>query len=421
MIVVLLGGIALLALRQDSEPIASDPAGSVLDPTVESTDFPEIRSALTTARWVDINSAPPEAIGDGTVQFFDVVSADGVIWAVGEVVRTADVESFRSVAVARPGIWRSEDGVDWVAVDLGLGPLLDPAEPVFDRTSLEHVLTTDDGAVWAFGHSRFFRQDSEDYMEMAAPIAYRTIDGETWEELEIPSSDDAPTTVDSVDSAGDEVLLNVVEADLISPPDFEALWRTLRTTDGAEWSVVSEDPGGRTAIFENGVIRQVPAEEVVGGSTAILFDVGRGPGFSVATGVDDGFAPDEVIPEEDLSNLTREVRVWLSVDAETWRPLERPELVGSDESPRGLFAHSEGVLVPVGDFSGDRVDLWNVDGSGTATNLGRLPVSFLLAVFVHDGQLFVIGPPVGANAQTCHKVWVADFDATDTQADQDSE
>ena len=197
------------------------------------------------------------------------------------------------------------------------------------------MVATDDGAIWAFG-SRF-RFGDEPESDAAEPFSYRTIDGEEWAPVAIPFEEGVPTLVASVDAEGNTVLVTLGESDAFAVGGIDDAWRTLTTTDGVEWSVVSESPVWSLSLFEDGTVREVSETEFED-DLAFPF-VGRGPGFSIALGIDDGF--DE---GEDVFTTDRDAVVQQSAGGEPWRTLDRPTAQRQNEFPTGLFPHDEGAV-----------------------------------------------------------------------------
>ena len=396
-----LGGAAFFGLRPDSQVVASDPPGGVF--AAGERNLPTLPGDLAQARWVDVTGGFPELDEGVSFEFLDVLSSDGVVWAVGHTFETLDLTE--GSAASQSAIWRSENSTDWTSVDLGVEGL---GADSGDASILEHVVATDDGAIWAFG-SRF-RFGDEPESDAAEPFSYRTIDGEEWAPVAIPFEEGVPTLVASVDAEGNTVLVTLGESDAFAVGGIDDAWRTLTTTDGVEWSVVSESPVWSLSLFEDGTVREVSETEFED-DLAFPF-VGRGPGFSIALGIDDGF--DE---GEDVFTTDRDAVVQQSAGGEPWRTLDRPTAQRQNEFPTGLFPHDEGALAAIHWVDdGERgVDLWNIDERGTVTDLGDLPVSWLQAMFVHDGGIFVVDQPPTDSlssdevAETTPRIWVADF------------
>ena len=163
-------------------------------------------------------------------------------------------------------------------------------------------------------------------------------------------------------------------------------------------------------VVRDGTVREVSETEFED-DLAFPF-VGRGPGFSIALGIDDGF--DET---QDVFTAERDAVVLLSVEGEPWRSLDRPTAQRENEFPTGLFPYDEGALAAIHWVDdGERgVDLWNIDERGTVTDLGELPVSWLHGMFVHDGGMFLVEqPPTDSLSsdeldETSPRIWVAEF------------
>jgi len=402
-----LGGSAFFGLRQDSQVVTSDPPGTVF--AAGQRNLPALPGDLAQARWVDVTGGFPELEAGVSFEFLDVLSSDGVVWAVGHTFETLDLTE--GSAASQSAIWRSENGTDWTSVDLGVEGL---GADSGDASILEHVVATDDGAIWAFGNR--FRLGDNPESDAAEPFSYRTIDGEEWAPVAIPFEEGVPTLVASVDAEGNTVLVTLGESDAFAAGGIDDAWRTLTTTDGFEWSVVSESPVWSLSLFEDGTVREVSEMEFEDDIDFTLVDefpfVGRGPGFSIALGIDDGF--DET---QDVFTTDRDAVVQLSVGGEPWRTLDRPTALRQNEFPTGLFPHDEGALAAIHWVDGGErgIDLWNIDEQGTVTDLGELPVSWLQAMFVHDGGMFVVDQPPTDSlssdevAETTPRIRVADF------------
>ena len=397
-----LSGAAFFGLRPDSEVVASNPPGTAF--AAGERNLPELPGDLSEARWVDVTGGFPELEAGVSFEFLDVLSSDGVVWAVGHTFETLDLTE--GSAASQSAIWRSENGTDWTSIDLGIDESVGADSD--DPSILEHLVATDDGAIWAFG-SRFRFGDNPE-SDAAEPFSYRTIDGEAWVPVEIPFEEGVPTLIDSVDAEGNAVLVVLSESDIFAVGGVDNAWRTLTTTSGSEWLVVSESSLSALALFEDGVVRDILGADVEG--ELELSFLARGPGFSVAVGIEDGFNENE-----NVFTTERDAAVLLSVDGEPWRLVDRPTPQRENEFPTGLFPHDEGVLAAIHWVDdGERgVDLWNIDERGTVADLGDLPVSWLNGMFVHQGSIFLIDQPPTDSlssdeiAESTPRIWVADF------------
>ena len=83
----------------------------------------------------------------------DVVVADGVVWAVGSEQLSEGDPLVGPPIVVQPTMWRSDDGQNWDAVDFGADPPPEVSSDVINVRAFEKVITTEDGAIWAFGNS----------------------------------------------------------------------------------------------------------------------------------------------------------------------------------------------------------------------------------------------------------------------------
>ena len=111
---------------------------------------------------------------------------------------------------------------------------------------------------------------------------------------------------------------------------------------------------------------------------------------------------------------TLEPLIWSSTNADTWVPLEVPDVGQPFKLSPQLFAHSEGVLVTASwaDADDAGASLFNVDSESQVQYLGELRVARFIEVFVLNDQVFVVGPDQSSLQRSVNEVssvWVAEL------------
>lgn len=186
---LIVAGLIVSNLSNDDLSVATDNRGEAAPEFPSLPQFPSLPGDFSTARWREIPMPFNALRGEADVKINDIAtSSDGVAWAVGE--ETAFESDTIAGALSQPAIWRSAGGEEWEPVDLGLDPLQSVQDDTFDVSMFTHVVTTDDGAVWAFGNRLSLSVGADGGPEAGtgsfAPLGYRTVDGESWTALEVP-------------------------------------------------------------------------------------------------------------------------------------------------------------------------------------------------------------------------------------------
>lgn len=371
--------------------------------TANESALPTLPGNMSTTQWREVPN-PFEGLHDGTTTFVsDVVTSDGVAWAVGEEsVEIGDsIENRGSVSQAI--VWRSGDGETWEAIDLGFGPLSTPVARQVDLSSFHSVLATEDGFIWVFGNRFTLNRDTDE--ASIDPVAFRSVDGQTWQPMDIPITSDGPhVSVADAASEGNRVAIVVEDYDLNNEglPHISQTWTT---TDGQEWIQVGESgveplPSSKIALRNGEVVsvtdRDLPRES----STVTALEVG--PGFLVAIDEHDRITLDGRL-------VDNKVRLWQSIDGLSWAELDRVLPDRESERLQGVLAHEGGVLVAVSwdDIQETRIALLNVDESGAVTELTALPMPSARRMFSLNSGLFVVGSSNGEQEQGPDSIWVA--------------
>ena len=418
----LLGGFALAALvgdRGDVTTAADDAAGRL----------PALPGDLASAEWREIAEPFGGLQAGTTVEVRDVVVSNGVAWAVGSEGLTTERQTdgvFDQDAglSGRAALWRSVDGARWEPFDLGLAPLDAPVAQVTAFEALEFAVATSDGAMWAFGTDFLFDDSGDDEVFSAAPIGYRSSDGESWQPLTPPPIDGADSFVTSVSSDGSGVFVEIASADFFADGSVEdEVLRSFTTVDGETWNQVSEVFDGdsaRVSLLARGEVISVSNADLSGGS-GLPTILAAGPEFFVIVSEDSGFLPGETIPND--APFLQETQIWVSEEGETWRELELPDW----EEPNSDFAsaalgHDAGVLVIIDRDTQERTEvvLVDVNSAGEVEDLGVLPPAAVDDMFALNGQFFLLGRPQSSGdpfEPIPDSLWVAEFPPADAAGD----
>ena len=407
-IVVLVGGFALTLLSPDRQDL------STADGIASAVPLPTLPGDLSTAEWWAV-ATPFTGLQEGTsVQVSDVVSSGGVAWAVGsEGLLTGEIRQLADPElgfVGRAAVWRSVEGEEWEPVDLGLERLDDPVAQVTDVEALDFAVATSDGAIWTFGSYLFLDEPNHDFGGQA--IGYRSLDGESWQRLQLPLPSAMDSTVTAVSSDGPNVLIETQEVDFAT--GVPEISRSFVTTDGETWTPVGEPrqiaQEQSSLLIDGEVVTVTPAALP---SEAILpVALGSGPGFVVMLTHETGLVSGAMSNDEDFN---QDVDLWLSEDGNIWEAVDVPSWdVSGWQTARGLFSHNSGVLAHIvqNTAEGARTLLTNVDGSGVVEDLGVLPPAVVHDIFSIDGELFLLGrtqSPADTFEQIPESIWVAEF------------
>ena len=228
LVVLVIGVVALIGFggadsdtaEQATTVPVTESTVSESEPTVApSTAAPETTATAETA----VPSQQPGTLFDGTwthetstepFSRFEVIETSLGYFSVGD----------------GEGVWFSPDGSDWSQVlALPAGEIIEDAEllpgepPLYTIEARVGSLVEYRGAVYAIA---LVAEDAHTPQMVLRRMAYRTSDGERWEETEIPGArvDGGDITV-----AGDDELLVI-----LSPSDQAAF--TMRTVDGVTWT-----------------------------------------------------------------------------------------------------------------------------------------------------------------------------------------
>lgn len=400
-VAVLLGGLLFANLRTDEQGVVA--ADSTDDSASPVASLPTLPEELSTAEWREVTDAFTPLHPGAIVQVEAVVASGGEAWAVGGEFLTAGEQAVDVSANA--AIWRSDDGETWTPVDLGFGPVPRPIEDEPDIAIFEHVVTTDDGAIWAFGVSSTSDESARGFV--VRPLAYRSTNGNDWQRLELPRSEFEESWVQSASVDGNTVLA-VLHEETRASDNFRT---GLTTTDGETWTTLLEQhalESGSQAILHDGEVVSVRDIELPG-ETASAFDLVAGSDGFVVSGLENS-----VDAIEEGERATQRAGLWHSVDGTRWTPYPRPDsFVRSFETEPFLFAHDAGVLAAIEWHEGDErgIDLWNLYERGTVIGFGELPPAEFEDMFVLGGRAFFVGTAATASqgpSFSSSSVWVAD-------------
>lgn len=404
-IAFVVGGIALVSLTPPEQEVNS------ADDSDEVNELPTLPGDLSNVRWREIQP-PFTGLQEGTTaDVRDVVVADGVAWAVGlEGLLTGELTQLVNPDLGfsgRAAVWRSIDGERWEPIDLRLPPLEAPVAQVTDVATLDFVVATSDGAIWAFGSDFLFDEENEDFGGNA--VGYRSIDGADWQPLRLPPVDGVASAVDSVSTDGLSVLVEINDFDVAGTGTLDET-RTFVTTDGETWTQVGEPRSPqvvqKSVLVDGDIVAVTPAD--LSGETTLPLEVIQGPEFLVAAGEEV-----DALPVDEAS--IQRAKLWTSKDGQTWQALGIP-LLDNTEATDLLAAHDAGVLAVVTRQTQEQREsvLLNVYGRGTVFVVAVLPSTNLDDLFELNGGFFLIGHPERADdfaEPTPDSVWVAEFPA----------
>lgn len=399
------GGLLFLAAQNDA------PITVTSEEHEASVELPVLPADIGGETWRKVDEPFP-ALGEGNaVQVTSATVANGVVWAVGFESRIA-FDSDRVDTRSRGAIWRSDDGETWTPIDADFGSLDIPGGNwAPSGVSFEHVVTTSDGAVWAFGN---------ELRDSIKPVGYRSVDGETWTALDLSdvSTPDEESVLLSVSVDANSVLIVVTDFGR----SVGESTRTATTDDGGEtWRVESQDlstSDGFAAVASGGDVVSITGLSLPG-STNGPRSLVAGGGIFVASGVDEDADAEPEVVEEGVS-ATQAGLLWYSRDGVEWFEIARDPRPGSFEIEPQLFSHRDGVIAAIEWFDEDSagVSLFAVDRNGSAKSLGELPLATFTEMFVLDGSLFIIGSADSAvfdeNAQEDASVWIAEVSSPES-------
>lgn len=378
---MLAGGFVITQVFDTRPPVATD------DGLAGQVDESVSEGELLAATWREIPDAF-HGVRPGAEAFVvDVVRTYDGAWAVGSESIEVGTGEDRAV-VSQAVIWRSGDGEVWEPVNLGFGPLDDPVQGVLDFQTLTAVVTTDDGAIWAFGNRFWVDRTGEAEQSTNDLLGYRSLDGQTWEAINVPVADEAWPELVSVSVEGDVVLVVVAEmAPVDQPPGPIERTRAFASSDGQTWNQAGADepvdlPQGSTLF--GGEVVTVRGEDLSAEASAV-FEIVAGPGFLLAPEATDG----------NTNVLDSEVNLWQSSDGNTWNALARVAPERELESHATLAAHAEGIVSVIRwEDDGDAgATMLNVDAAGSVTNLGELPVARPTEIYWIGQNLYVLAAP----------------------------
>lgn len=257
--------------------------------------------------WAAVGSATIEGV-PGFQSMYGLIDVDGGLVAVGVDDRGGSSDA---------AVWRSEDSREWIRENR------EELSGVEGRQAMLDVIRVGDGYL-AVGVD-----DSVDGTGDAA--VWTSVDGISWSRVAEESLAGAPGRQEmfAVVVEGDRLLAAGSSVDAESGVSDAAIWES--NDGGASWERI-EAPG-------------------LAGSdgTQIMQDLAIIDGILVATGVDDGNDPDG------------DAAIWISPDAEEWRPVATEVLGGvpGRQEMFGLLPTADGLLVG-GSSEGD-LGLWRLE------------------------------------------------------------